>query len=100
MLAAPDVFLFPQRRPVFLPDHPEKHDPEPPIHSLDTLRLPRLILDLFEVAEPDRSRHIREFHIHVEDLEGDRRRHHINIRHQGEIVRISRSKLWQMSKGI
>lgn len=99
ILAAPDVFLFPQRRPVFSPDHPDKHDPEPPVHTLNTLKLPRLILDLFEVAESDRAKHVWEVHVRVEGLEGARRCHHVNIRHQGEVVRESRSRSWRMPEG-
>ena len=41
---APDVFLFPRRIPTL-------DDPEPPVHSLDTLKLPLRILELFGVSE-------------------------------------------------
>jgi hypothetical protein len=47
--AAPDVFLLPQRQPVYAPDDPDLHDPSPPVHGIDTLRLPTMILDLFDV---------------------------------------------------
>ncbi|HEY9598682.1 MAG TPA: hypothetical protein V6D33_13530, partial [Cyanophyceae cyanobacterium] len=41
---APDIFLFPQRIPSL-------DEPEPPTHSLHTLRLPKLILALFGIPE-------------------------------------------------
>ena len=44
--AAPDVFLFPRRIPSI-------DGPEPPIHTLDDLKLPGLILDLFEVPKAE-----------------------------------------------
>ena len=39
---APDIFLFPQQIPTL-------EDPEPPIHDLISIKLPNLILDLFDV---------------------------------------------------
>lgn len=39
---APDIFLFPQEVPTL-------NNPDPSIHNLETLRLPKLILDLFDV---------------------------------------------------
>jgi hypothetical protein len=70
LLTAPDVFLFPQRRPIYSPDDPTRHEPAPPVHSLETLRLPKLILDLFGVAEEDRPKHIWEVYIEIETMAG------------------------------
>src|SRR5205823_5144059 len=42
LATAPDVFLFPQSIPT-------EDDPEPPVHTLEGLRLPTLVLDLFNI---------------------------------------------------
>ena len=55
--AAPDIFLFPMRVPTL-------DDPDPPVHSLGTLRLPNKILDIFAVATDHKREHI--WHVHVE----------------------------------
>ncbi|MFQ5933149.1 MAG: hypothetical protein ACE5KI_00725 [Dehalococcoidia bacterium] len=56
LLTAPDVFLFPQRIPSL-------NDPEPPVHTLHTLRLPQLILELFNVSRAQRPTHIWDVHV-------------------------------------
>lgn len=55
---APDIFLFPQRLPCL-------EDPTPPVHSLDTLRLPRMILDFFDVPPSDYPKHLWEVHVEI-----------------------------------
>lgn len=91
---APDVFLLPQRQPIFSPNNPEHHDPVPPVHTLDTLKLPALILDLFGVNEADRDKHVWQIHVEVEGLEDGRQRRITKIFHQGEIVSQTRSRAW------
>lgn len=86
--AAPDVFLFPQRVPT-----PE--EPAPPVHTLDTLALPRLILQLFGVKPDQYDRHVWEVHVELEDLEEKRRRRLIEVHHQGEVVDQSTSRAWR-----
>lgn len=83
---APDIFLFPQRIPSL-------EDPAPPVHSLDTLRLPKLILDLFDVTPSDLARHTWEVHVRVEGLSDGRSRHIVRVMHQGRKVDESRSNL-------
>ncbi len=91
---APDVFLFPQRRPIFSPGKPKFHDPTPPIHTLDTLKLPSLILDLFGVQELERNKHVWQIQVEVEGLEDGRQRRITKIFHQGKIVGQTRSRAW------
>jgi hypothetical protein len=85
--AAPDIFLFPQRVPSL-------DDPDPPVHSLATLRLPTLVLSLFE---PDRMRwptHVWEVHVQVHESSGALRRK-VEIYHQGTLVDESISRTWR-----
>ena len=85
---APDVFLFPQRAPS--PD-----EPEPPIHSLQSLQLPGKILKLFEVPEADLSRHIWEVRMRVVEVSNGRFKSSFEIIHQGEIVNRGASRTWE-----
>jgi hypothetical protein len=84
---APDIFLFPQRIPSL-------EDPEPPIHTLETLRLPNLILDYFGVDDVVKDRHIWEVRVGVVELPGNRLRRVVRVRHQGQLVEESLSRPW------
>jgi len=86
--AAPDLFLFPQRIPS--PD-----DPEPPVHTLDTLRLPRLIMALFNVGPAAQDRHVWEVHVKIVDMPDGRFRREVQVWHQGRIVGESKSRPWR-----
>lgn len=86
--AAPDIFLFPR-------EIPSRDNPEPPVHSLDTLRLPRLILDLFNVPIDSRDKHIWEVHVKIIELDNGRLRRAIEVWHQGQIVDESLSRAWK-----
>lgn len=86
--AAPDVFLFPKRVPTV-------EDPEPPIHSLDTLRLPRMILDLFGVEAADQRKHVWQVHVHVTEQPNGMLRRNVQVWHQGGIVDESTSRSWR-----
>jgi hypothetical protein len=88
LLAAPDVFLFPQRIPSL-------DDPEPPVHTLDTLRLPGLILELFGVDANARDKHIWEVRVKVSKLSDGRLRREVQVWHQKEAVGESRSRPWR-----
>lgn len=85
---APDVFLFPQTIP-------SVDEPEPPVHTLDTLKLPGLILDWFDVAADERDRHIWEVHVSIVELSDRRLRRVVKVVHQGRIVNESVSRPWQ-----
>lgn len=86
--AAPDVFLFPHRVPSL-------DDPDPPVHTLDTLRLPRMILELFGVDTTAQDKHIWEIHVKVVELPNGRLRREVQVWHQREVVGESRSRPWR-----
>lgn len=88
LMAAPDIFLFPQRIP-------SDKDSNPPVHTLDTLRLPQLILELFGVKATEMERHIWEVHVKVVKLSDDRHKRVVNIIHQGQKVDESTSRAWR-----
>jgi hypothetical protein len=88
LYAAPDIFLFPMRIPSL-------EDPEPPVHTLDTLRLPDLILDIFEVDKKARDNHVWHVHVIVESLANGRLQRKIRVEHQGKIVDESKSRPWR-----
>ncbi len=85
---APDVFLFPQRIP-------SVDDPEPPIHTLDTLRLPGLILELFGIRAAAQEKHVWQVHVKVVVLPNGQHQRVVQVRHQGTIVDESTSRPWQ-----
>ena len=86
--AAPDVFLFPQRIPSL-------DDPEPPVHALDTLSLPGLILKLFGVNATTQDKHIWEVHVKVVELPNGRLRREVQVWRQGKVVGESKSRSWR-----
>ncbi len=85
---APDIFLFPQRVP-------SQDDPEPPIHTLKTLRLPKLILELFDISSNRHHKHIWNVHVKLLQLERGKLRREVKVVHQGTIVDSSLSRSWQ-----
>jgi hypothetical protein len=85
LLAAPDIFLFPQAIPT--PDHPD-----PPVHTLTTLQLPRLVLDLFEVQPEDRYNHIWEVHVSVKAVSTSEYVKEVEIWHKGIMIDHSKSR--------
>jgi hypothetical protein len=86
--AAPDVFLFPQRVPSL-------DDPEPPVHTLDELRLPRLILDLFGVNANTQDKHIWKVHVKIIERPNGMLRRMVQVCHQGKVVDESTSRSWR-----
>lgn len=86
--AAPDIFLFPQRVPTL-------DDPEPPLHTLDTLRLPGLILQLFGVSQATQSEHVWEVHVTLIQLIDGRLNRWLRVLHQGKMVDESKSRAWR-----
>jgi len=86
--AAPDVFLFPQRIPSL-------DDPEPPVHTLDGLRLPRLILELFGVKPTEHGSHVWEVHVKIVERPNGMLRRLVQVWHQGEVVDESVSRSWR-----
>ncbi len=89
--AAPDVFLFPQRIP-------SAEDPEPPVHTLETLRLPKLLLEIFNVDPADHPVHTWEVHVKVTKLDDGRLRRTVEVLHHGRKVDESTSRPWRESQ--
>jgi len=89
---APDVFLFPQRVPSL-------HDPEPPVHKLDELRLPGMILALFGADVAVQDRHIWEVHVKILERPNGMLRRVVRVWHQGEVVDESVSRSWRPRGG-
>ena len=88
LTTAPDVFLFPQRIPSL-------DDPEPPIHTLDTLRLPRLILELFGVRVASWQKHVWQVRVKVVALPDRKLSRVVKVWHQGKMVDESTSRPWR-----
>ncbi len=86
--AAPDVFLFPKRIP-------SADDPEPPVHKLNELRLPRLILELFGVDTSAQDRHVWEVQVKIVERANGMLRREVSVWHQGELVDKSVSRSWR-----
>ncbi|MDQ3705523.1 MAG: hypothetical protein M3437_09940 [Chloroflexota bacterium] len=88
---APDMFLFPQRIPLL-------DDPEPPVHSLETLSLPNGILDVFGIKPPEVDRHIWQVIIKLVRLSDQMVRSETNIVYRGQVIDTLRSKPWSVSE--
>ena len=86
--AAPDIFLFPRRLPSL-------EDPEPPVHTLDTLKLPGKILDIYCVDHRLRDDHIWEVHLNLEELPKGELRRKVRVIHKGNVVDESKSRSWR-----
>jgi hypothetical protein len=86
--AAPDVFLFPERIP-------SSEDPEPPVHTLDTLKLPQLILELFSVDPARYDDHVWSVHVSVVKLPKGYLKRVVKVWHQGKLVDTSESRKWK-----
>ena len=86
--AAPDVFL--------LPSHvPSLEDPEPPVHSLESLRLPGLILGLFGVDGSSVADHIWQVRVSLIQLSDGRLQRIVEAFHHNEVVWESKSRAWR-----
>ncbi len=86
---APDIFLLPQRVP-------SAEDPEPPVHALDDLRLPRMILEMFGVREAEQAVHVWQVHVKLVTPEARKYQRAIEVWHNGEIVDRSVSRSWRV----
>jgi hypothetical protein len=84
---APDIFLLPQRKP-------DLTDTEPPVHTLDTLRLPRILLETFHALDHP-ERHVWTVHVKLQKLDSDRLIRLVQIWHNGEIVIEMTSRSWR-----
>jgi hypothetical protein len=86
LMTAPDIFLFPSGVPTI-------DNPEPPVHTLDDLLLPTLILDLFGVTPKARLRHVWEVRVKAVPSANSQFSREVEIWHQGKLVDKSRSRL-------
>jgi hypothetical protein len=85
---APDIFLFPQRIPSL-------DEPEPPTHTLHTLRLPELILELFGIPGNEQDTHVWTVHVKIVELSGGRLQREVQVLHLGNVVDRSVSRPWR-----
>ena len=88
---APDVFLFPQSVPTL-------RNPEPPLHTLETLKMPKLILKLFNVRTRDFKNHVWEVQVKLIQQEQNKFRREVKIFHKDTIVDQSISRSWRLSR--
>ena len=76
---APCVFLFPT-------SIPSLREPEPPVHTLATLKLPRVILQAFDVPESDFDKHLYTVRIAVFTDSKGRIRRRTSVFRMGELL--------------
>ena len=86
---APDIFLLPN-------SIPSLSNPNPPVHTLDTLKLPGLILDLYNVPLDERHKHVWEINVKIIRVSPGRLRRDTEIRHEGKVVDKSKSRSWHI----
>jgi hypothetical protein len=88
MKASPDIFLLPKLIPTL-------DKPEPPTHTLNSLILPRIILDIFDVPRMEQDRHIWEVHVKLIEMGKGILRRVVKIYHQGDVIDESVSRSWR-----
>jgi hypothetical protein len=88
LMTAPDVFLFPVRVPSL-------DDPNPPTHTIDSLKLPKLVLELFNVQPNDIPIHIYEVRVSVAKMGEGKLRRTVQIWHEGKMIDESKAKSWR-----
>lgn len=76
---APDVFLFPNAIPTL-------QNPTPSVHSLDRLRLPKLLLDYFGIPPTNYHDHVWEVHIELVETRLGLLQRRMSVVHQGKEV--------------
>ena len=91
MSVAPDVFLFPQEQPT-------EENPNPPVHTLETLKLPKLILELYGIEEAEIPKHVWEVNVGIEDVGEGKLRRSLRVIHMDKIVDESTSRAWQRDR--
>lgn len=85
---APDIFLFPRTIPTL-------NNPKPSVNTLQDLKLPALILDLFGIDDESKLDHVWEVHITLEKVASNRLRRIVEVVHKQEIVDVSKSRSWK-----
>lgn len=84
---APDIFLFQKGIPPI-------DGPQPPIHTLESLKFPRLILDECGVSPESRNEHIWEVYVKLERTDNHKLRRATKVIHKGIVVDESLSRPW------
>jgi len=85
---APDIFLLPQRKPSL-------DEPEPPVHTLESLKLPRIILQQFGVTKKEEHRHVWQVSVKLEEVTSGYFRRIVTVKHQGSIIEQRPSRGWR-----
>ncbi len=89
LLTCPDMFLFPQRVPTL-------DDPEPPVHTLETLKIPKLLLSHYDILAKDYDAHI--WYVHLKLVKRDNRLQRIfEVKHKGQTLVRGRGKLFSQA---
>ncbi|MBN2393072.1 MAG: hypothetical protein JXR84_20250 [Anaerolineae bacterium] len=86
--AAPDIFLFPKSAPT-------REQPKPQVHTLDSLRLPKMVLELFSVSPDDFAKHVWQVQVELEEMPDNHLRRIVKVYHQGGIIDESTSRAWR-----
>jgi hypothetical protein len=86
---APDIFLLPQRIP-------NPRELAPPTHTLETLRLPKLLLRSYGVDEHDMHNHLWEVRVHLAPLADNRYCYETRIVHCETEVDHSKSRPFRL----
>jgi len=68
---------------------------ELPSHTLNTLRLPKLILELFGILGNAQAEHTWEVNVKIIELSDGRLQREIQVLHQGLLVDRSISRAWR-----
>lgn len=82
---APDVFLFPREIPTL-------QNPNPSVHQLDNLKLPKLFLDYFRVPPEQYVTHVWEVHMELVERHDRRLQRLLRVMHLGQQVDESRGR--------
>jgi hypothetical protein len=75
---------------------PSLDDPEPPTHTLDTLRLPNLILEAFDVQKSEMTKHVWNVQVKIVKVATKGYRRNIVVSHNDTVVDESSSRIWHM----
>jgi hypothetical protein len=84
---APDVFLLPQRTPT-------TDEPEPPTHTLETLKLPWIILQQFGVTEDEVPLHVWQVTVKLEEVRPGNFRRIMTVKYKDAVIEQRVSRGW------
>jgi hypothetical protein len=87
-MTAPDIFLFPTRIPTVT-------DPQPPVQSIQDLRLPGLVLQRFGISPIQYENHLWEVHVSLIGMSGGKVKRRVEIWRRGVQIDVSESRAWK-----